>query len=195
MPKNRYRGILCLFLITFSNALGAQMIVATVTQIEPVANQTVKLKILRQSQNEHFGIGASGGLRKVPGIEKAVEAVNPNTFAAQKGSSMWVVEGGLTVILSYEPKAGDPAPKEIWIEGLPTQNGVNNLIAVLCCCDKTEGNCQLKNNNGVINSTCTGGNCCGQTIGLVDPGGFVKLIGNGCKSEATAPALPAIERH
>lgn len=194
MIKKRILGILPVLMCLFQTSW-SQMVVATVTQIEPVANQTIKLKVLRQSNIEHFGIGASGGLRKVPGIEKAVDVLNPNTFGSTKGGSIWVVEGGITVILSYAPKAGDPLPKEIWIEGLPKQNGINNLIAVLCCCDNDDENCQLENKNGIIRSKCSGSNCCGQTIGMVDPGGFVKLIGTGCKAKKTAEPAPIIERH
>lgn len=176
-----------------SNFAIGQVVFATVTDIEPVPNQTAKFKIIRQINEEHFGIGVSGGLRKVLGIEKALEIKSPNSFAVKKGSSMWVVEGGITIVLSYEPKAGEPAPKEIRIDGIAKQTGINNLIAVLCCCNDTGGNCQLKNQNGVIMG-CAGGDCCGQTVGLVDPGGYVKMMGNACKNDKPVPP-PTIERH
>lgn len=166
----------------------------TLTQLSPIPNQVVKLKLVRQLTKEHFGIGASAGLKQVPGIDKALDYLTFTTFSPKKGHSMWIAEGGITVMISYEPKSGEPTPKEVWVEGVSTQNGINNLIAVLCCCNESQGNCQLRNTNGIIRG-CSGGNCCGQTIGLVDPGGFVKILGGACKSDKTTPAPPPVERH
>ncbi|MDX2048699.1 MAG: hypothetical protein SFU87_18070, partial [Chitinophagaceae bacterium] len=140
-------------------------------------NTSVKLKLLYQTDRQHFGIGATQGVRRFPGFEKAIDFPATTTVTPKTGFSIWTAEGGITVIFQYEVAEGKPAPKEIVLEGIDEVGGNITGIIIMCCAIDGGSTVGLVNTNSVLNSPP---NTVGLSIGLVEPGGTLYLLGNGC---------------
>ncbi len=72
-------------------------------------NQGARLKLLRRVNLEHFGGTLAAALGRFPAAGKAYD-VTGITAKPRKGFSFWNAEGGILVVLAYDPEAGAPAP-------------------------------------------------------------------------------------
>lgn len=141
-----------------------------------------RLKLLRRVNLEHFGGTLAAALGRFPAAGKAYD-VTGITAKPRKGFSFWNAEGGILVMLAYDPEAGTPAPTEVVLPQVETIDPYISVVMSFCCCAAggvgAEGGCKLEGKGGALGQ-CSGKECCGQSVALVHRMGEAKVHGASC---------------
>ena len=142
-----------------------------------------RLKLLRRVEREHFGGSLADALRRNPAAGKAFDVVGI-TATPKKGFSFWNAEGGVLVVLDYDPAAGTAAPTEVLLAPVETIDPYDAVIISMCCCPKggsgADAGCQVEGKAGGSVGKCFGKDCCGQSVSVIKRMGATTIHGTSC---------------
>ena len=153
-----------------------------VAHAQPQSNAVTRLKLLRRVERESFGANLADALRKHPAAGKAYD-ITGISASPRKGFSFWNAEGGVLVILDYDPPVGRLAPTELALASVAQLNPYISVVISMCCCANggigAEGGCALDPKARSLGK-CGGTNCCAQSITLIERMGATAAHGASC---------------